>query len=154
MCKTPIRHILVYTMVLSFNLMVCVGWAGLPKGCEIEDIKTELLQLNGQDNTLIYIQNLHPQDIYLANQNLQLTTKLIPLQWSVLMPKSKNATTFTCVESKPGAEQRIPCAGLIKICRLSHVEFAGDIENTQWLVSNETLENSYDILTVKHIKVA
>ena len=148
------RQTLIFIIVSFFSFMVGSSWAALPRGCEIEDVKTELLQLQSHDNTLIYIQNLHQQDVYLANQNLQLTTKLTPLQWSVLMPKSNNDTTFACVESKPGAEQRIPCAGLIKVCRISHVAFSQSVENMQWLVSNESLENSYDILTTKHIKVA
>lgn len=128
--------------------------AGLPKGCEIEDVKTETIEFKGQGKALIYVQNLHPQDVYLANQDMQLTTKLSPLQWSVLLPKQNQNASFSCVESKPGAEQRVSCAGLVKVCRLSNVEFAGEFDKMQWLVSNESIENSYDILTVKHIKIA
>ncbi len=138
-----------FSLFFSFQLH-----AGLPKGCEIEDVKTKTLQFKGQDNVLIYIQSVHAEDVYLANQDMQLTTKLKPLQWSVLLPKMNQELAFSCVESKPGAEQRVSCMGLIKVCRLSNVEFVEGYEKMQWLVSNESLENSYDILAVKHIKVA
>ena len=149
------QAIIMYLVLVTLMFFTCVNArAALPKGCVIEDVTTQTLQVKNQAHSLVYIQNIHATDVFLASDNIQLTAKLVPLQWSVFLPANSDKTEFTCVESKPGSEQKVSCIGLVKICRLSDVEFAGSFEQMQWLVSNESLENSYDLLTLKHIKVA
>ncbi len=146
--QVKIMHRIIVTLILFLSINV---QATLPNGCVIEDVKTETVQVKNQAHSLVYIQNAHATDVFLASENIQLTTKLVPLQWSVFLPADSDNTEFSCVESKPGSEQRVSCMGLVKICRLSGVEFAGSFEQMQWLVLNESLENSYDLLTLKHI---
>lgn len=128
--------------------------AMLPPGCVIKTIDTQELILSKQENTLIYIQNKGEDDIYLANQKPTLTSKLSPKMWSVLQVKDLIEPHFSCIESKPGAEQRVTCQDVLRVCHIATVKSSEVAEKTRWLVENDTLENSAEQLIQNNIKVA
>ncbi len=41
--------------------------------------------------------------------------------------------TLTCIESRPGHEQQVPCEGAVNVCEWSHVTMPKDTKGTFWV---------------------
>lgn len=141
------------TLIVLFFLTVTTN-AALPKGCIIEDVKEDDIQLENQASSVVYVQNKKDVDVFLANNDAQLTSRLMPGVWSVLLVKDIKKIQFSCIESKPGSEQKISCMNVLNICRIKKVTVSESFKQSLWLVQNESLPGSYDMLTIKHVDLA
>lgn len=101
--------------------------ASIFKHCEPLPINTETIDfslLNDKEKSLIIIHNLSETNLWLilhgsdkaTNENL--SSKLTSNKWSALLLVD-HRVLLHCIESFPGHEQHIPCAGQIFLCKWS-----------------------------------
>ncbi|MBA2650454.1 MAG: hypothetical protein H0U75_12835 [Legionella sp.] len=133
--------------VLIFGLFVThfvFAQSILPTGCEPLEIKGESLILNPKKTDLIFIHNMTKMDIWITHPvrnpsaSAGWSSRLQSDNWSALVV-SKKSFELTCIESKPGHEQQIPCEGAIAACRWNHVRKSAKSKGTFWGAENKSL---------------
>jgi len=138
---------------IRFLLLCClfslpIHGASLPDGCKLISSTEPGVRLAGLARTLYFIKNQHKYDLYLVfGQKPSLTEMIEPNKWSVLTIPQGNSLSFSCVESKPGSEQKVSCGKIIQICRISPSDGVGTKLAEKWLVENSKLKDIKDNLT-------
>lgn len=146
-----LSSITVLTVLLLLGMSIAKA-SELPKGCRILDVNKPDIELSSAKDLMFYIQNDHTSDIYLADKDDPLRTiKISPKHWGVFIAKAKQPSEFSCIESKPGSEQKLACQGMIKICQIETMKYGEPYLNGFWAAQDLTLDQSIDALTLKHI---
>ena len=120
--------------------------ASLPPSCTPIAIEGESLMLSAQKASLVMIHNLSPADLWLThpvsenNASAGWSSQLKADSWSALA-LDKEGFEITCIESKPGHEQQVPCTGLITACKWSEITLPNRASNTYWAGENMKLAN-------------
>lgn len=109
-----------------FCILVCsfavAAESTLPPGCQAVAVQGEIVTLEAEKSSLIFIHNLTSTDLWITHpvQNpgasAGWTTRLQDGNWSALA-LSKGPFILECIESRPGHEQQIPCEGAIAVCK-------------------------------------
>ncbi len=102
-------YILLSTLTFADNFI---------KSCKILSINNDNLEFNVNKSAIFFVHNITANDVWLiANNNaVNLNNKLIAKQWSALI-LTTHLLKFSCIESRPGHEQRLSCANLITVCQ-------------------------------------
>lgn len=116
-------------------MLVVNGYAQevLPTGCVAVVVKNENVNLKAKKSMYIFIHNLSENDVWLINQteknNLQstLSSKMVAGSWSALVVNQDiKKLKFSCIESKPGHEQKISCQDVLAICQWPNTKIPED----------------------------
>ncbi len=130
-----------------------LSYASLPSGCDVIELKKPSFELQAKLNQLFYMKNTHPDNIYLVGTKPNLTIKISPQKWAILLVAANEKNNFFCIESKPGSEQRVACGDVVQICQLSKAKIADKFKETSWLIKDESLDQASENLHIKHVLV-
>lgn len=118
------KHIVSLMLVLAIaNLHAAEIF---PEGCTPLVVHEELVKLSADKPALVMIHNLSSMDLWIThpvsepNANAGWSSRLQAGNWSALA-LNKKSFELSCIESRPGHEQQVPCAGLLAACQWSHV---------------------------------
>ena len=127
--------------ILSIILMVvaCGTYADeiFPIGCKPIVVHDELLKLLADKPALVMVHNLSKMDLWMTHPVSQpgmsagWSSRLQSGNWSALALDQKTFE-LSCIESRPGHEQQVPCAGLLAACQWSNVTAPKGESGTFW----------------------
>ncbi|MBN9231450.1 MAG: hypothetical protein BGO90_11380 [Legionella sp. 40-6] len=116
----------------------------VPKDCQLVPISGKEALVKVDKKTLVLIQNVTPHDLWVTHPVAETSasagwsSKLEAEHWSALS-LAKGPFALQCIESRPGHEQQIPCAGAISVCTLKKVKFPADAQGSFWAAENLSL---------------
>ena len=93
-----------------------------PVGCSPLVIKDETIKLSTDKPVLVMIHNLSTINLWMTHPELEPSvnagwnSQLHAGNWAALA-LDKKLFELTCIESRPGHEQQVPCAGLVVACQ-------------------------------------
>lgn len=130
-------------ILLIMNFLV-YGQTTFPKGCNPVAVEGETIKLNIKEPVVFLINNdsdsvlwvTHPVDNPSASAGW--SSQLEKKRWSALLV-DKNKFELSCIESKPGHEQQIPCEGMLSICEWSKLKIPPVAKGTFWVAENMSL---------------
>lgn len=98
-----------------------------PAGCKPLMVHEELVKLSAKKPKLVMIHNLSTIDIWITHPvsepsaSAGWSSRLQAGNWSALALDEKSFE-LSCIESRPGHEQQVPCAGLLAACQWTPVK--------------------------------
>lgn len=136
-------------LVLSFIFMIMVAAVyaddnNLPTSCKPLQLKEGSLILAAEKPVLVMIHNTSSTDIWITHPvsepsaNAGWSSHLQAGNWSALA-LDKDGFELSCIESKPGHEQQIPCGSVISVCNWSTVVMSAKEKGTFWAGENMPL---------------
>ncbi len=129
------------------GLLVCIvsGLAHaldkLPSGCSQLTVQENDLQLVAKKPTVFLLYNQSMQNIWLthpsnkASMSAGWSSPLDAGKWSAFFT-DKPTFELSCVESKPGHEQQVPCANLIIACTWNTMQIPAQNKGAFWIAEN------------------
>lgn len=128
-----------YIMTIFLTLLSPCLFAeeGFPAGCKPAAVKDDPFVLKSTKlPELVLVHNLSNSEIWVTHPvtdpsaSAGWSSKLQGGNWSALTLQS-DTFELSCIESKPGHEQQVPCAGLLAVCQWSGIKMpTGD--GTYW----------------------
>ena len=115
-----------------------------PTGCKPIVVKDELVTLSADKPVLVMIHNLSSVDLWIThpvsepNASAGWSSRLQGGNWSALA-LDKKSFELSCIESRPGHEQQVPCAGLLAICQWTKMTPPKSASGTFWAGEDMTL---------------
>ena len=112
--------------------------------CKPISVEGEALILSTKEPLVIMIHNLSNADLWITHPvsepsaSAGWSSRLQASNWSALA-LDKESFELSCIESKPGHEQQIPCAGAIAVCAWSAVTIPEQTTGTFWAGEDMTL---------------
>lgn len=94
----------------------------LPQGCQAIAVQGESVALKAKKAKLFFIHNITGYDLWITHPvtnpsaSAGWSSRLQSENWSALVI-DKGPFDITCIESRPGHEQQIPCEGAIAVCQ-------------------------------------
>jgi hypothetical protein len=120
----------------------------LPRGCVALVIKNDIVSISKDKNKFLFIHNLSEDNIWLVSQiennNLQsvLSSKMDAGSWSALiLNQEPKDIKFSCIESKPGHEQKISCQEALAICQWPNTKIPEDRKGVFFVAENMDLSS-------------
>jgi len=116
--------LIIITLLVSCSTTIAAPM--LPRGCRAVAVQGDTITLHSKKRTLVFIHNTTTMDLWITHPaaeqetNSNWTTKLQSDRWSALV-KPAGDFVLHCIESKPGHEQQIPCAGTVGACKWKKV---------------------------------
>ena len=108
-----------------------------PAGCKPLMVHEELVKLSAEEPKLVMIHNLSTIDIWITHPvsepsaSAGWSSRLQAGNWSALA-LDKKSFELSCIESRPGHEQQVPCAGLLAACQWTPVTTPKSESGTFW----------------------
>lgn len=111
-----------------------------PVGCVPVEVHEEYVKLTTGQPALVMIHNLSNVDLWITHPlsepsaSAGWSSHLQSGHWSALA-LDKKTFDLSCIESKPGHEQQVPCAGLLSVCQYPNVKASSknqDASGTFW----------------------
>lgn len=109
-----------------------------PTGCVPSVVSGALLSLSTKKPLIIMIHNLSNNDIWVTHPETNpsasagWSSRLQAGKWSALALDSSKAFALSCIESQPGHEQQIPCAGVLAVCKWPNATMPEHTSGTFW----------------------
>lgn len=116
----------------------------LPSTCKPIRIKEASVNLSAKKPLLVMLHNVSSADLWITHPvsdpsaSAGWSSRLQAGNWSALA-LDKEAFELSCIESKPGHEQQVPCSGVIAVCKWSTVVIPEKEKGTFWAGENMTL---------------
>ena len=134
---------------MRFFILLCIGFissnlfaeATLPAGCNAITVQGDAVTLAAKKSQLIFIHNLSKTDLWLTHPvndpsaSAGWTSRLQADHWSALAVNKPNFV-LTCIESRPGHEQQVPCEGAIAVCQWKGATIPQKQEGTFWVAED------------------
>jgi len=132
--------------LFCFILGSTPNWAEstLPNGCQAVAVQGEAVTLKSKKSKLVFIHNLTNNDLWITHlvenpgASAGWTSRLQAGNWSALAI-DKPPFVLTCIESRPGHEQQIPCEGAIAVCEWKDVKIPTNEQGTFWAGEDKSL---------------
>ena len=108
-----------------------------PVGCSALVIHEEAMTLKAEKPTVVMIHNLSTIDIWITHPvtdpsaSAGWSSRLQGGHWSALALDSQSFE-LSCIESRPGHEQQIPCAGVLAACQWPSATVPKGEASTYW----------------------
>ena len=126
-------------VVLSLWLLVANAYAEeiFPPGCKAVMIQGEQLNLSAKKRALVMIHNLSSLDLWVthpvseASASAGWSTRIQAGNWTALA-LDQASFELSCIESRPGHEQQVECAGLLSVCQYPAVKAPKADAGTFW----------------------
>lgn len=131
-----------FVMLLAANANAEVGF---PATCNPIAVQKESVILKTTQAQVVLINNTSVSDLWITHPvadpgaSAGWSSHLEAGNWSAMVV-DKDSFELNCIESKPGHEQQIPCAGQIAICEWPTVKIPADVKGTFWVGENMTLQ--------------
>ncbi|KTD66313.1 hypothetical protein [Legionella spiritensis] len=115
-----------------------------PPSCRSVAVQGESVTLSARKPQLVLIHNLSDADLWITHPvsepgaSAGWSSRLQSGKWSALALDQKSFE-LSCIESRPGHEQQIPCAGVIAVCQWSDVGMPAKAAGTYWAGEDMTL---------------
>jgi hypothetical protein len=116
-----------------------------PKGCRAMVVKDERVTLSAEKlPQLVFLHNLSAEDLWITHPvtdpsaSAGWSSRLQAGNWSALV-LGNSSFELSCVESKPGHEQQIPCAGVLAICQWKSIKISAEKKDTYWAAEDMAL---------------
>lgn len=130
---------------LFFVVLVSTAMADeLPASCKAVAVQGETVTVSAKKPLLVMIHNLSNTDLWITHPvsdpgaSAGWSSRLQSGNWSALM-LDQEAFELSCIESKPGHEQQIPCTGAISVCQWASVTMPAQTTGTFWAGEDMTL---------------
>ncbi|WED43012.1 hypothetical protein [Legionella cardiaca] len=129
------KLIISFLLILGLNLVHAE--ATLPSSCKPIPVKGESVILSAKKPLLIMIHNSSNTDLWISHPvsepsaSAGWSSRLQAGNWSALA-LDKESFELSCIESKPGHEQQVPCMGVISVCRWPSVTMPAQSAGTFW----------------------
>ena len=127
--------------LLSFALF---AESTLPTGCNAIAVQGQSVTLKGKHSKLVFIHNLSSTDLWITHPvtdpgaSAGWTSRIQADHWSALTI-DKSPFVLTCIESRPGHEQQVPCEGAIAVCQWKGVKTPENGKGTFWVSEDLSL---------------
>ncbi|RUR13528.1 hypothetical protein [Legionella sp. km772] len=128
-----------FLICLYLGLLPFISYAEatLPAGCEAVAVQGDSVTLKAKKPKVVFIHNLSKSDLWLTHPvtdpsaSAGWTSRIQADHWSALAV-DKPSFVVSCIESKPGHEQEIPCEGAIAVCQWKGAKFPENSQGTFW----------------------
>ncbi|MFA5960535.1 MAG: hypothetical protein WC785_08455 [Tatlockia sp.] len=120
------------------------GSDNLLSSCKPLPINEETAVLAVEKPLLMMIHNLSSSDLWITHPvsepsaSAGWSSRIQAGRWSALA-LDQDKFELSCIESKPGHEQQVPCSGVIAVCSWSNVTLPAQASNTYWAGENMKL---------------
>lgn len=114
----------VFSLVLVLLMNTANADENMPTSCKPITVEGESVMLSAEKPVLVLIHNQSKTDLWITHPvsdpsaSAGWSSRLQGGNWSALA-LDKESFELTCIESKPGHEQQVPCTGVISACRWS-----------------------------------
>lgn len=108
-----------------------------PVGCKAVVVKDESVTLTAPKSAVVMIHNLATHELWLTHpvvdpsSSAGWTSRLQGGNWSALALHDKSFE-LSCIESRPGHEQQISCAGVLAVCQFGTETMPANEAATYW----------------------
>ncbi|MFJ1268527.1 hypothetical protein ACD661_08175 [Legionella lytica] len=130
--------------LLALSSSVSAAESKLPVGCQPVMVQGNTVTIQADKKALVFIHNITAIDMWVTHpvQNpgasAGWTSRLEGGKWAALSLE-KGPFALTCIESRPGHEQQVPCEGTIAVCKWNKVKFPENAQGTFWAAENMSL---------------
>lgn len=134
--------------ILSIILLLLTWGAhadeSFPSGCKAFRVQEEPLLLSAPKPLLVMIHNLSNTELWITHPESEpsasagWSSRVQAGHWSALVLREKSFE-LSCIESKPGHEQKVPCAGVLAVCQWTDLTMPGEGNETYWAGEDMTL---------------
>lgn len=134
----------VFSLVLVLLLSAANADESIPASCKPITVEGESAMLSTEKPVLVMIHNQSKTDLWITHPvsdpsaSAGWSSRLQAGNWSALA-LDKESFELTCIESKPGHEQQVPCTGVISACRWSSIAMPAQTTGTFWAGEDMTL---------------
>ncbi len=136
------KGVLVWMVLLLSGNLFAEG--GFPSKCNPLMIDDELVKISADKPSLVMIHNVSVLDLWITHPvsdetaNAGWSSHLQAGHWSALALE-KGSFELSCIESRPGHEQQVPCKGLLAACQWMPVIQPKAATGTFWAGEDMTL---------------
>ncbi len=144
--------------LLCINVLVNAETNNLPSSCKSLPIKGTSAMLTAKKPVLVMIHNSTKTDIWLTHPvsdpgaSAGWSSRLQADNWSALA-LDKDSFELSCIESKPGHEQQVPCNSVISLCKWSSVSLPSKEKGSYWAGENLNLTKLISHLSGRGFKL-
>lgn len=125
---------------LIFLLLASAAQAdeNFPASCQPIGVQSDSLILKTTKPLVVLVHNLSASDLWITHPvsdpgaSAGWSSRLQAGNWSALAV-DKDAFELSCIESKPGHEQQVPCMGMIGVCEWPDVKIPAQLTGTFWI---------------------
>lgn len=116
---------------------------GFPPDCHGLVVRNESIMLHTKEPIIVLLHNQSGNDLWIThpvsepNASAGWSSRLEAGNWSALTLDKENFE-LSCIESKPGHEQQIPCAEMLNVCEWS-LKMPTEERGTFWAGENMSL---------------
>ncbi len=129
----------IFGLIAALVSVTNICWAedNVPAGCQSVMINGETLKLSAAKPSVFLIHNDSNSDLWVTHPvsnpsaSAGWSSRLQAANWSALAVSEDNFE-LSCIESRPGHEQQVPCAGVISLCAWPAVGFPENSKGTYW----------------------
>lgn len=136
----------IITLLTSLLAWTAQANSRLPSQCKPLAIKDEAVSLSTSQTRVLMIRNRSDIDLWINHPvsdpgaSAGWITRLQPGNWSALVLNQKSFK-LSCIESKPGHEQTVPCNSVLTVCEWSGAALPkADEMGSYWASENKSLE--------------
>lgn len=110
---------------------------GFPPSCQPIAVQSDSLVLKATKPMVVLFHNLSGSDLWITHPvsdpgaSAGWSSRLQVGNWSALT-LDKPSFELSCIESKPGHEQQVPCAGMIGVCEWRGMKIPEKLTGTFW----------------------
>lgn len=139
-----IMKITLSALLISISAFVYADNNSLPSSCKPIQLEGTSAMLTTKKPVLIMIHNSSKADLWVTHPvsepgaSAGWSSRLQADNWSALA-LDKNAFELSCIESKPGHEQQVPCSTVISLCKWSSIAMSAKEKGTFWAGENMAL---------------
>lgn len=125
-------------IILGFVSSITIAEPTLPSGCQPIAVQGDSVTIKAQKAKLIFIHNLSQLDLWITHPvsnpsaSAGWASRLQQDHWSALAV-DKPKFDITCIESRPGHEQQVPCEGVLAVCEWKGVKLPKKDSGTFWV---------------------
>lgn len=133
-------------LTLLFMASAAIAETAFPPACQPVPVVGETVALKASEQRVLLIHNLSETDLWITHPvtdpsaSAGWSSRLEGGNWSALT-LDKNSFELSCIESKPGHEQQVACAGMIAICEWASIKIPSQLKGTFWAAENQSLAN-------------
>jgi len=149
--------VLILLIFVSFGVS---AEESFPNGCKAMPVSGGTLMLPENKPALIVIHNLSEMDLWVTHPisdsngaSAGWSTRLQTDRWSAFVQWGK-ASELSCIESKPGHEQQVPCSKVLAACQWSGIKTPRKENAPFWAGENLSLKELLSHLKKRGLSVS
>jgi hypothetical protein len=148
----------VFSILLVLHAAIGNADSAAPPSCTPLVVKDESIILTTKKPILVLIHNSSKGDLWITHPisepsaSAGWSSRLQADHWSALA-LNKESFELSCIESKPGHEQQVPCAGAISVCLWSSVQIPTEGSGTFWAGEDMSLNSLMEHLGGRGFKL-